>query len=336
MTIGIVGYSCSNGLGELNRQVVRYCPSVTKWRIKPHRDLGHVPPERTLDFDVSASGVPARFFNAIDTVLFFETEFYPGLVREAKKFGKRVVCVPMIEWSPMWASRTDPKAWIGDVDLFICPTKQCYDLLHADGFPCRYFAWPFDMERFPYRERSMCQRFLFVEGNGGYNGRKGVDVMKRAKELWPEMPLVVYSLMTDGAKKWPNGTDVIEGSVVDNRNVYDQGDVLIYPATCDGIGLQPFEAMSQGMPVIVTSGQPWDENDAIARIRSTVEPYTSGKGRVIPWHVADAEHLVEICKGLAGNFIGNESQLSFEYAKERAWPKSADAFERLVVSGKPD
>lgn len=335
MSIGLVGYSANNGLGELARQSVRYCPAITKWRIRPHKTLGHSLPERPIDYDVSSTGVPARFFNGIDTVLFFEGEFYPGLAKAAKAAGKRIVCVPMIEWTPMWSTRADPNAWIGDVDLFICPTKQCYDLLKADGFPCVYFPWPFDVERFAYRERMVCNRFLFIEGNGGYRGRKGGETVRRAKQLWPEMPLVVHTLLPPGQHDWPDGTEIIQGGRDNNLSVYDHGDVLIYPATCDGIGLQPYEAMAQGMPVIVTRGEPWDENDAMSRIGSRVERYTSGKGRQIPWYVAKPEALVEICKAKVGQHIGRESQLAFECASQRTWSQCAAEFQRLVTSGNP-
>lgn len=334
--IGLVGYSCNNGLGELSRQAAAYC-DIAKWMIKPHAHLGYKEPERkTMDFRASSSRVaPQWFWDGSDTVLFFETQFYSGLAEEAKQRGKRVVCVPMIEWTPMWSTRNDPTQWIKYVDLFVCPTKQCYDTLKDDGFPCALFQWPYDMNRFARNDRQTCERFLFVEGNGGYRDRKGAATVKRAKEMWPDMPLVVQTLILNGDKTWPEGTEVIQAGGT-NHNLYDHGDVLIYPATCDGIGLQPYEAMAQGMPVIVTDGQPWNEYDSMARIPASMEMRLSGNKRPIPWYTADAAGLVEICKPLVGQHIGKQSQYAFEIANHHRWEDQAERFRELVTSGKED
>lgn len=330
MTIGLVGYSCNTGLGELNRQVVKYIPEITKWLVKPHKTYGHQPPEREIDWKAFSGPAPMGFFEGIDTVLFFETEFYKGLTQTAKSKGKRVVCVPMLEWTPKNPSN---HSWLKNVDLFICPTAQCYDTLRKEGLPCVYFPWPCDTQRFRFSKVRYCHQFLFIEGNGGYLGRKGADTVKKAKEIWPEMPLIVKSFNEEDS--WPEGTQFIKAGT-DNLNLYSAGDVLIYPAKCDGIGLQPYESMVSGIPVILPSHEPWSTLPALRRLEVRVSSKVIGKNRDMPWCDSSAEDLVNQCKELLGKNIAAESKASRMWAEGRSWSTRASSFTNLVQSGVPE
>lgn len=310
--IGLIGYRNHSGLGELNRQLFEHL-DLSSWMLVSNRHRKTVPASVDRPTGIFIGGSfdksNAEFIDSLDVLLFCETPFYLNLLREAKSRGKRIVCIPMLEWTPPLG-----KEWTSLVDQFVCPTRQCYDTLSGEGFPCTHLPWPVDTNRFSYRRRLDCKEFLFVNGHGGWGGRKGASVVARAKTLWPEMPLSVHSQSNSVA--WPRGTNLLSPPK-GNQWLYDDGDVLIVPHTCDGLGLEPMEAMACGMPVVTPNASPWNENPAIARINTT-----TGRKRVkrtMNWESCSAEHLVSICKSLLGKDIRSDGAVAWKWAEDNSW-----------------
>lgn len=323
--IGLVGFHCPTGLGELNRQIAAYT-EINTWLVRPHSRYVTSPKPDNVDLIVCKTGQTSKveqFVKSVDTICFAEQPYYDELVTLAKRHGKRLVCVPMQEWLPPGA-----KGWPQSVDLFICPTKQCYDQFYKI-LPCAYFPWPVDTQRFKYVQRTTCNHFLYIGGHGGWGGRKGVDMVKRAKELWPAMPLIVCCQEN---QDWPDGTKLLPPQV-SNADLYSRGDVLLCPHSVDGLGLEPMEAMACGMPVVTTDGLPWNEIPAIGKIAATIE-----KRRVrrpVDWYIPSPESLVAICKDLLNTDISNPSLEARNWAESRSWHEHVGEFTRLIREGKP-
>lgn len=311
MRIGLVGYNTRTGLGELNRQIVWHTV-VHRWLVKPHKSKETLPLEQTKTTSTVGTtwGHVTDFVDDVDVVVFCETPYYDDLVEYASLKGRRVVCVPMQEWMP---ARRD--GWVGGVDLFICPTADCY-LQFKDELPCESFPWPRDVERFPFRQRTTCERFLFVNGNGGWQGRKGMAVIQEALRLWPEMPLIVHDQKPAGKE------------LADNADLYREGDVLLCPHSIDGLCLEIPEAMLSGLPVIATDGPPWNEHQLLARINSTVHRRMTS--RMVNWYTPSAKHLVEICQRLLGRDVSEASRTAHERASQRSWSRYGRDFTALV------
>lgn len=322
--LGLVGYHCATGLGELNRQISTY-GQLDAWLIQPHPGNPTFPLPENLDAIVCANGNQykvERFLKLVDTLIFCERPFYRNLTSIARSQGKRLVCIPMMEWMPAGA-----RGWPREVDLFICPTKQCYDIF-SPVIPCVYFPWPVDTARFQFQLRTKCERFLFVGGHGGWHGRKGTEFILKAKELWPEMPLAVRSQQS---VKWPSNVEVLP-TEQENSELYSRGDVLIAPHCVDGLGLEPMEAMACGMPVITTDGLPWNEIPAIGKIRATSTRQIVQ--RPVDWYAPDPHSIVSICKELLGQNIEEKSREARAWAEGRSWEQRAEEFIHLVKHGK--
>lgn len=322
--IGLVGYNCNTGLGELNRQIATYS-EIDIWFVKPHprypTNTPH-PSVETMSCPMGRVDKLERFLRAVDTVVFCEQPYYTDIIDLAKKHGKRIVCVPMMEWMPPGA-----RGWPQKVDLFICPTMHCYEQF-AHVVPCVHFPWPVDTDRFKFKERKVCNRFLYLGGHGGWEGRKGVEVMQEAKKLWPEMPLVVRC--QENSSGWPNGTEILPPTA-SNFDLYSEGDILIVPHSVDGLGLEPMEAMSCGLPVISTDGLPWNEIPAIAKIKAGSR---NGKvRRPVTWYLPSALSIVEVCKSLLGQDISAKSAAARQWAESREWASLASKFDSLVRYG---
>lgn len=312
--IGLIGYRSQSGLGELNRQIAEHV-ELTSWLIVSHRNRPADPSPLREPTRAYTQADSEEFVRSADVILFCETPFYTDLLQSAKEKGKRIVCVPMLEWTP-----DNRNNWTSLVDLFVCPTKQCYDVLLKEGLPCKYFPWPVDIDRFQYKQRTLCESFLFINGWGGWSGRKGASVVVQAKEAWPEMPLTVYS---QANFSWPKGTKILP-SPENNRGLYAAGDVLIAPHTVDGLGLEPMEAMACGMPVITPSAPPWNENPAVARIAThTIRKRVK---RMMNWESCSGGSLASLCKFMLGKDITRESLTARQWAEDRSWLKRTEEF----------
>jgi glycosyltransferase involved in cell wall biosynthesis len=307
--LGLVGYNCASGLGTLNRQIATYLP-ITSWLVKPHRHLPTLQPvndHTRLIVSRTGEGPVREFLNSVDCVIFCETPYYQSLVRVAREMGKHTFCVPMQEWLP-----PEGKGWPEQVDLFLCPTQHCYDQF-SKLLPCVYWPCPIDTRLFPFQQRHICRRFLFLNGSGGLHDRKGSEVVKAALKLWPEMPLTVRSQATTS---WPAGVDVLPPAT-DHSLLYSVGDVLISPHRCDGIGLEPLEAAAAGMPAILTDGQPWNEFPSLAKVKAAVKQRMVN--RLVDWYEPDAESLMDACQAIVNSPIAEQSLSARQWATSRSW-----------------
>lgn len=317
LIIGLVGYNVASGLGELNRQIAEYA-GIKSWMIKPHPNYPSADlPD--IDFDVcDCNKKLEKWVKSVEVVVFAERPYYTELLDLCRKHRRRTVCIPMMEWMPPGA-----KGWPQEVDLFICPTKQCYEQF-AHVVPCVYFPWPVDTRRFKFKQRTVCEKFIFINGHGGYHGRKGGAVLDEVLSQWPDLPLVVY----DQSGHYKNALPAPKN----NADLYTQGDVLICPHSVDGLGLEPMEAMASGVPVITTRGQPWMELPALARILCKETKRTVR--RPVTWYVLSPTHLRETCRNWLGKDISLQSEKAGEWASSRSWESLAERFVELVCWGK--
>ena len=326
--IGLLGYNCLTGLGELNRTLCKQL-GIKDWLVIDRRG------KKTLAMPEGVSDTKhSGMLDKGETLLFAESPFeQQHVLAMAKNTGKRVVCVPMWEWL---AERETP--WLGNVDLFICPTRCCFEKF-KDELPCVYLPWPIDCERFKFERRKTCKRFLFINGNGGWRGRKGLAVIEDVLRLWPDMPLTVRTqLPLDSVKqrkfeKYPN-LKLIQGEQPDNTDLYrlEDGDVLLCPHSMDGIGLECLEAQACGLPVVLTLGEPWNEYNALRRIDSAVLEIKTR--RTVDWYQPCSVDLHRICRELLGANLEVVSLLDRGWAEERSWSKLREKWLEAVVSGK--
>lgn len=321
--IGLVGYNCATGLGELNRQIAEYA-DVDLWLVKPHSTYKTLPLHDKVDSIVCPLGNEhklEKFAKSIDVCVFCEVPVYSNLFKILDRHRVRKVCIPMHEWMPPGA-----KGWPQEVDLFLCPTKYSYDQF-AHVVPSTYFAWPVDTNRFKFQQRDRCESFLFVNGRGGWNGRKGAAIVNELKQLHPDLPIKVYS---QSKQDWHPGIEFLSHKP-NNSDLYSQGDVLLFPHHVDGLGLESMEAMACGMPVISTNGRPWNEIPALARIRAT--SHKRKVRRPVDWYIPDVQHLAELCHTNYRQDISAHSRAAREWAESMSWDSHVEDFNFLVREG---
>ena len=338
-SIGIVGWDTKTGLGYQNLSLAQHL-NADRWLVpvdQRHRpDLSTAVKARVK---ILPTNVPISdcddWLQGLQWIVFAETEFFPGLARRARQLGVRVACIPNHE--ALCIGRCD---WLHDVDLMICPTKFTFQrmsrLNHQFGFSWHVIVqpWPVDARRFTFRQRDVCERFLFVNGTGGMRAfhpdgsrtshrRKGLDVVLAAAKLVPHIPITIIS-QAAAPDDIPDNIEWYHG-VPDNRQLYDKGDVLVHPVSWEGIGLQLLEAQASGLPVLTTDAPPMNEYQPLATIPVERLQTVSVLGhQPLEAAVINPEELAGVMKSLHGSSIRQASTAARNFVtRHHSWSSSA-------------
>jgi len=279
MRVGLVGWACRTGLGQLNADLAGLAPWLSAWLVPEHPSLGMagelLPAGKAVP--CAASGDEPRyerFLDAVDAILFVERQYVRegfDLVEGAHARRKLVCAIPMMEFL------RDDEPWLSRAELLWAPTRWSRAELRAlaarraclartSGDPRWRSPWAHrvaggrlgvDLARFSFHPRERCERFLFVNGRGGYLGRKGADLVARAAALVPEIPLRVRSQVA--LPELPPHVEVDLRDAPERDALYAGADVLLAPSRWEGFGHTLYEAQACGLPVLTTGAPPMDE-----------------------------------------------------------------------------
>jgi glycosyltransferase involved in cell wall biosynthesis len=148
---------------------------------------------------------------------------------------------------------------IHEFDTVFVPSKQCVELFSVVSPNVVRCPLGVDPEVWPYVERPEIDRYfnIYMPGQGA---RKGTDVsfkafqaaFPKAKKLDPEPHLMAKSLGDDGFydERMEKRIGVISSD--EERSFYDAAHVSINLARGEGWGLFPLQAISMGIPTILT------------------------------------------------------------------------------------
>jgi glycosyltransferase involved in cell wall biosynthesis len=346
LKIGLIGHGAASGVGYLNRDLAEHL-AVDTWFVteQPSLPVFHAPttgarivhPRGDIETGVR------NWLRDLDWVVCAENIPIDCLPRLAQETGTRVACVPMWEW-------TSPTSeWLHAVDLLICPTNHAYDLF-ADwkrrfsfGWDLARFPWPVSSERFRFRLRERCQRFVFVNGHGGAAAkgidsgrrlvaRKGLDLVLAAAARTPDIPWIVYTQADLSAPPSAN-VEVRQGPAT-HEQLYEDGDVCVQPSRWEGIGLPLLECQMAGMPLVVMDVPPMNEYHPLR----VVEPSFWQWGFLLegqPVRIPGVEHevLADLCRELHGSDIRAASLAAHEWThRERSWPQSVGSWRSIFDS----
>jgi len=345
--IGLVGRNSWQGLGYQNRDIARNVRPA-KWLIPAADHRYHTLLDSEIQSDLQYAGLDMSldqmraWCRGLAAVLFVENPGFSQLPGVARSLGIQVICVPNWEW-------LDPGLpWLADVDVMVCPTRFTLRYLtqwkERFSFPwdLRYIQWPLDAQRFPFRQRHRCERFIFVNGlggclarrddEGGTYRRKGLELLCAAARLVPRIPFIVYSQSGD-LPALPRNVE-LRAAPTNNAWIYQDGDVCVQPSHWEGLGLPLLECQAAGMPLITTGAAPMDEHNPIGVIPvKRHEPVWLSASRCIPSQVMAPRDLAA---ALASVYSTNISAASLSARKfivsEHGWPAAKEAF-AAIVSG---
>jgi len=351
LRLGLVGCATRTGIGYLNRDVARHL-GVDRWLVTgpdTSAPAGLACRIDAINRELSPIELEA-WLDGLDIVLFTESPQMTGLTAVARRLGVRIACIPQWEWLHPGL------AWLDDVDLMLCPTRHTRTRL--DDWTRRFgfrwavtcVPWPIDLDRFRYRQRLRCRRFVFVAGNGGARAvrpvgsgeirRKGLAVLIEAARRVPGIPLVVYANPRDVSLPFPPNIEW-RWPPDDNTELYLDGDVCVQPSHWEGLGLPLLECQAAGMPLVTSDAPPMNEHQPLARIPAAQEAVLIDGRHCITAALIRPDDLAATLRSLHGQSIASASRRARRFVeREHAWHRARaamhDALLKLLVGADRD
>lgn len=258
MNVGTIGYSVRSGLGILaksfvdngvvNRILVVPHPAypAMPW-YKSHKEGGPAYSPSVFNNDLE------RFAEGLDALLIFENAFKMwSLVELLKSKGTKIVCMPMYEWTPYpLPVPADKYITVSDLDedyynrQFKLPTVR----LNVPANP-----------EVKWRLRERATTFVHNAGHGGKGYRNGTpELLQAMKFVKSPLKLIVRGQQDsyDIRRLFKCGPkdpriEYRLGNTETVAELYDEGDVFIFPEHYNGLSLPMQEAFAAGMLVMGT------------------------------------------------------------------------------------
>lgn len=248
----------------------------------------------------------------------------------------------------MWETTRVPEAFrdtLHEFDTLIVPCRQNLELFSQYHPNVRLVPLGIDPEDWHYIERTSPEReFRFLIGGSGE--RKGTDLAFRAFQA-------VFGQFYDGPRwtgegppavlvnKQPRLQDgfyapwsqIIGGriSAQEERDLYAGAHCYLQPSRGEGFGLQPLQAIAQGLPTILTNAHGQADYAHLGIPISAKEVpagyFAFGNPRDMNWWEPDFEELCEAMWDVYSHYETHRlyAQESAEHAKDWTWDHSAAA-----------
>lgn len=245
--------------------------------------------------------------------------------------------------STMWESGTLPEAFRETLHEFaqvIVPSKQNLELFSRYHPNVVQVPLGVDSSEWQFRPRMMPdRRFIFLIGGSG--ARKGPDLAYRAfKTLWPTegswgsgpVPTLIFKSPRP-VDYWGPRIEHIGGHISDEaeRDLYAMAHCYLQPSRGEGWGLQPLQAIAQGVPTILTDAHGQAEfahlGYGISATRSKADYFIYGDAG--EWWEPSLDELCQRMEYVYNNYqeACEEAESSSREAHRRfSWDRCADLF----------
>lgn len=158
--------------------------------------------------------------------------------------------------------------WFDVFDALWCNTKRHYSVFNWHS-GAAYIPWGTNINLFHPLDREPNTNLVFFHsaGMGGYNFRKGTDILVRSFQnvkgpaeliIHSQVPVEFFGSEIDRLIASDKRIKFIHQTVT-APGLYHLGDVYVYPNRLDGLALSVTEALACGLPVICTDSAPCNE-----------------------------------------------------------------------------
>lgn len=199
--------------------------------------------------------------NNIQLIIFNEQEHWWPPILWAHEAG-----VKTVDYVDYYTKRM--LHWFEAFDALWCNTKRHYSVFnwHSGAL---YIPWGTDIELFHPQNHGPNTNLVFFHsaGMGGYNLRKGTDILVRSfQNVKGPTELIIHSQVP--VETFGSAISKLIASdlrikfiykTVTAPGLYHLGDIYVYPNRLDGLALSVTEALACGLPVICTDSAPCNE-----------------------------------------------------------------------------
>jgi glycosyltransferase involved in cell wall biosynthesis len=288
MKLGLVARADNSGLGiQTHEFYLNMQPEKTLVVDISKLNNNPVFNERYNAGAIFVTGIPTPqqiddFLEGLDCVFIAEAAYNPYLYTRAQEMGVKTAVQYNYEFMDWLVNDAFPKP-----DMLIAPSKWHFDDVQkwvdhqnsVNGFNIKhvYLHCPVNREKLPYREISRAYTFLHTAGRAAAHDRNGTKAVIAATRFlnFPAKVIVHFQgeqglahQVTDNFKNYLDYAEqfgdldkleIIQQEFVEYSDIYAMGDVMVLPRRYGGNCLPLNEALSVGMPVIMTDISPNNE-----------------------------------------------------------------------------
>lgn len=312
MRIGSIGYTTHQGLGILLKDfydngIITDVITVEHWKYLNHYWYRGPIIHR-------GQTVQTRYLEGLDLMFFFETCFSPHLINFCKTLKIPMILMPMYECTPDWVIRS--------VDKIINPS-----LLDQRYFPQGKFLPVPVPDYVPWKKRKKARVFVHNTGHGGLNGRNGTkELLKAMKHVKSPIKLIVRS---QEIIQIPDDPRIeLRVGTFDQEELYDEGDVFIFPEKFNGLSLPLQEAFAAGMLVMACDRFPmntWLPKHPLIPTQGTNQT-GENLAREVPVTKVTALDIANTIDIWYGEDISNYSKLGAMFKQVQSWERLKDSY----------
>lgn len=279
MRLGLIARADNSGLG------------IQTWEFYRHME-----PAKTLVVDISGlngnqifperyptnarivggfpnSGTIDEFLEDLDCVFVAEAAYNPYLYTRARELGVKTAVQYNYEFMDWLINPTYPKP-----DMLIAPSQWRFQNVQSwcDAHQVKhvYLHCPVARDKLPFVELTHATTFLHPAGRAAAHDRNGTETVIRAsKHLKTNAFIVIHFQGEQGLSHQatktvadyerhlrehgdPTKVNIVKQEFDNYQDIYGMGDVLLLPRRYGGNCLPLNEALSKGMPVIMTDISP--------------------------------------------------------------------------------
>ena len=277
MKLGLVARADNSGLGMQTWEFFNHMPVAKTLVVDMSSHNGNRQYPERFPGAMWSRGIPSigtitEFLEGLDVVFVAEAPYNYALYSKAKEMGVKTAVQYNYEFFD-WFKYTD----FPTPDLLIAPSRWHYDDVDRwakeRGIGHVYLHCPVNRAKLPFQERSQAKVFLHVAGRAAAHDRNGTQtVIETSKYLKSDAHIMVHFQGEQGIGHQvthtfddyfrylnAHGGDniMMQQNEYDNyEDIYKDADVLLLPRRYGGNCLPMNEALSCGMPVIMTDISP--------------------------------------------------------------------------------
>lgn len=317
--IGFIGRADNSGLGTMSWEFTRHIPCEKILIVK--NGVYQIFPERFPGAKISGREFTKEtvdwLLDGITGLVAFETTYDMRIFKEAKKRKIKTYIIPMYECSPPMS--------IIDPDVIICPSELDFNVYSKNkaGREVVFIPFPVDRERLKFTQKTKAHTFVHNAGHGGLAQRNGTS------ELLAAIPMVQsdvkFIIRSQGHINYSHPkADVRVGNFENYWDLWNEGDVFVFPHKFDGMSLPVQEALAVGMPVLSTAIFPftkWLPTDWFFTADQIINTRVMNNSPEIEYAVVKPEEIARKIDEIANQDIREMSNLAMKIADKISWDK---------------
>lgn len=267
-----------------------------------------------------------KFLKDLDILLAIETPYNWFFFSLAKYMKVKTVLIPMFE--------CNDKPLESYPDLIACPSRLDYKSFENESSKLEIIPLPINRARVRYRKRKKALIFKHHVGHGGLADRTGINDLLKTIPLVKSRVSFIINSQIDIGKVYDTRVEVRKGNIRNYWDLWNEGDVFLFPTNQEMISMPLNEALASGMPVLTTEFDFFKEQlptDWLIKPKE-IRSIKLHK-RSLNYAFLDPKMISDKIDEWAGRDIAEDSEMANEIAEKMSWeklrPRWLELFESL-------